>query len=56
MEILIALYFLPVLVALGRQHKNIGPIIVVDLFLGWTFIGWIVAFAWAFSSQTKDTH
>ena len=26
---------------------------MVNLFLGWTFLGWVVALAWAFSDNTK---
>ena len=47
----ILLYFLPSLVAQGRHKKNLTAITVLNLFLGWTFIGWIVALVWA---TTKD--
>jgi hypothetical protein len=46
-------YFLPTIVALVRKLRSIGPTIVVNLFLGWTFIGWVVALAMAFG-QTRD--
>jgi len=41
------LYFLPWLIAFGRGHKNTTAIFVVNLFFGWTFIGWVVALIWA---------
>lgn len=47
----IAFYFAPSVIALMRRHANMAPILIVNIFLGWTFIGWIVALAWAFSSQ-----
>lgn len=40
-------YFTPSIVAWVRKMPNIGSIIVVNFFLGWTFIGWVVALAMA---------
>jgi hypothetical protein len=46
--ILLALgYFLPSIIASVRKVRNVGSVIVVNLFLGWTFIGWVVALAMA---------
>src|SRR5712664_854512 len=47
--ILLILYFLPALIAGARHHHNAGSIFIIDLFLGWTFLGWIVALAMACS-------
>lgn len=41
------LYLLPVFVAYLRGHPDSGAIVVVTLFLGWSFVGWVVALAWA---------
>lgn len=43
--ILVALYFLPSLI--GMKQKNVASIFVLNLFLGWTFIGWVIALSWA---------
>ena len=43
----LAIYFLPTLFAFRRQHYNRGAILVLNLFLGWTLIGWVVALVWA---------
>tara|TARA_B100000427_G_C15357005_1_gene528096 strand:- start:210 stop:455 length:246 start_codon:yes stop_codon:yes gene_type:complete len=43
------IYFLPTLI--GMNKRNGCAIFVLNLFLGWTFIGWVVALVWAF---TKD--
>lgn len=45
--ILIALYFLPTIVATSRKVVNLGSIVVINLFLGWTLVGWVVALAMA---------
>jgi hypothetical protein len=42
-----AAYFLPALVAFARHHYNNGAIFVLNLFLGWTLIGWVAALVWA---------
>lgn len=42
-----AAYFLPTLVAMMRSVPNMGSVIVVNLFLGWTLIGWVVSLAMA---------
>lgn len=45
--ILFSTYMLPTIVAVGRHHHNFGTIAVLNLFLGWTFFGWIFALAMA---------
>ena len=36
-------YFLPTFVAFGRRHPGTLMVFVLNLFLGWTFIGWVSA-------------
>ncbi len=43
------LLFLPAVIAQVRRHPNAGLILLVNLFFGWTFVGWIVALVWACS-------
>jgi hypothetical protein len=45
--ILLGFYFLPTIVAVIRKVPNMGSVIVINLFLGWSIIGWIVALAMA---------
>ena len=47
----LAVYFLPTIVAILRKKRNALAIFLLNLFLGWTFIGWVVALVWA---ATKD--
>ena len=51
-------YFLPFIVALWRSHRQSAAIFVLNLLLGWTFIGWAVALVWAVtrpsSPKTQD--
>lgn len=47
----VALYWVPSIVALCRKGQvNLGGILVVNGFLGWTIVGWIVALAMACKS------
>jgi hypothetical protein len=48
----VGLYFLPSIIASKRNHSNATSIIVLNLFLGWTFLGWVAALIWAFSDNT----
>jgi hypothetical protein len=43
----LALYFVPTIVAVARHHRNALAIFLLNLFLGWTFIAWIVTLVWA---------
>jgi hypothetical protein len=47
--LLLALYFLPWLCAQHKHKRNQASIFVLNLFLGWTLIGWVVALVWALS-------
>jgi hypothetical protein len=52
----VAAYFIPTIVANIRQVPSTGSVTVVNLFLGWTFIGWVVALAMAARSVPPDTY
>jgi len=41
------LYFLPAVVAFARSKRDAGSILLLNLFLGWTAIGWVIALVWA---------
>ncbi len=50
--IIVGLYFLPGIVASIRQVSNQASVWVINAFLGWSVIGWVVALAMA----VKDTN
>ena len=43
-------YFIPTVVAQRRTHRNILAIFILNLFLGWTLLGWVGALVWACTS------
>jgi hypothetical protein len=45
----ILLYFIPAI--LGRDKRDATGIFLLNLFLGWTVIGWIIALIWAVSAE-----
>jgi len=47
------IYFLPTMAAYNRKHRDLGAIAATNVLLGWTFIGWCVAFIWAYTSNVK---
>ena len=45
--------FLPTIVAIVRKHRQVVPILILNILLWWTFIAWAVALAWAFVKEDK---
>ena len=50
---LVALYFLPWLISKNRQMQNSATIFVINLFLGWTLICWVVCLAWSVAGKNE---
>lgn len=50
----IAIYWYPTMAAFGNRHNDRFSILLVNLFFGWTGIGWIVAVIWAVSGNRED--
>jgi hypothetical protein len=52
----IALYLIPTLIAFLRGHPNAGAIAVVNVALGWTFLGYIAALVWSLTAINTHFH
>ena len=52
--VLLSLYFLPAMLAIGRRHVNALPVFLTNLYLGWTLIGWVVALIWALTQPQTN--
>lgn len=52
--VVMAMYFLPTIIASSRKVTNIGSVFVINLLLGWSVIGWIVALAMAVKTKTPQ--
>jgi len=44
-------YLLPFAIAFHRKRANTGAIFTLNLFLGWSLIGWVVALVWALKAE-----
>jgi hypothetical protein len=47
------LYFLPAIIAAVRHTHNSTGILLLNIFLGWTLIGWVVALVMALGSAPR---
>jgi hypothetical protein len=52
--VLIAVYLLPAVLAAYRNCESTLWIILIDVFLGWTIFGWVVALGWANAGKVKE--
>jgi hypothetical protein len=50
----IAFYFIPFIVATSNKKSNAGAIGALNLLLGWTLVGWVVALVWAMSKDVQQ--
>lgn len=48
-----AVYLLPTVVALARGHRNRASIMVVNIMLGWTLLGWVISMTWAVAAAPQ---
>ena len=49
-------YSLPFITASARYHRNTGPILLTNLFFGWSILGWLVALIWSFSDNVRPSN
>ncbi|NPD85344.1 superinfection immunity protein [Lentimicrobium sp. L6] len=49
---LIVFYFIPIIIGLQKVHAK--SILIINLLLGWTLLGWIGALIWAINSPEKN--
>ena len=47
LALLLAVYMIPFIVASSRAHPQKMPILILNIFLGWTLLGWVGALVWA---------
>ena len=46
-------YFLPTFIALIRRYNDSLGIMTLNILLGWTFVGWVVALIWSLKKPTR---
>lgn len=45
-------YIAPAIIAHMRKHKNVNAIFILNLFFGWTVLGWVGSLIWAATDNT----
>ena len=45
---IIVLYFMPIIIASSRKHKNLKMITLLNILIGWTGLGWLACLVWSF--------
>ena len=51
---LIMVYFIPTTIGIFRMQLNIWAIMLTNIFLGWTVVGWLVAFVLSVKNNRPD--
>lgn len=52
----LALYFVPSFIAVNKNKRNKNAIFALNLLLGWTFVGWVVALVWSLMRDDSDSN
>lgn len=52
LALLIVPYFIPAFIA--RKKVNFTLILLLNIFLGWTLLGWIIVLIWAIADKTPE--
>ena len=53
-ELIIALYFLPTFLAVIFRHEETIPILLTNLFVGWTIVWWLACLGWALNQYLEE--
>ena len=48
---LIASYFIPAFIADKKNNRNATAIFWLNLLVGWTLLGWLIALIWALTNE-----
>ncbi|HWU26868.1 MAG TPA: superinfection immunity protein [Rhizomicrobium sp.] len=46
-------YWLPTIIAIVRQAHSALGVFLLNLFLGWTVLGWILALIWSLAADNR---
>ena len=54
LTVLTSLYLLPWAIAATRSRRSLAPVVLINIFLGWTVLGWIAALVLACLGETRQ--
>jgi len=52
--LIIFIYFIPAINAYSNKKNNKSSVLVINIFLGWTLIGWVVALAMSMGKDKEN--
>ena len=52
--LLLIAYSIPFFIAIGRRHRFVPAIGLINVLLGWTVIGWLAAMIWAVNRDVRE--
>jgi hypothetical protein len=52
----VGIYFIPAFIAKANRKANFQAILVLNIALGWTLIGWVVAAVWACTVEPEKSN
>lgn len=53
LAVIFIIYFFPYINAKSRKHSKTEGIALLNLFLGWTLLGWVGALIWSVSENNN---
>lgn len=53
--LILLIYFAPTGVAFKRQVEPVVAITLLNVFLGWTVLGWLILLIWAYQANRKGS-
>ncbi|WP_348550259.1 superinfection immunity protein [Acidithiobacillus sp.] len=51
----VAIYFIPSVIAYSRSARNFLAIFLLNLFLGWSLLGWLGSLIWALLDEKRGS-
>jgi hypothetical protein len=51
----VIIYFIPTYIASKRSCRRFYGIVILNIFLGWTFLGWVGSLIWAFTDNKDES-
>lgn len=49
--LILIIYLIPSIISLVKRKKDAIAIFALNIFLGWTFVGWVVSLVWSLKAE-----
>ena len=50
----LAIYLIPTIIAKVKRKRNLSGIALLNIFTGWSMVGWIISLVWAVSPDRQQ--